>query len=211
MNGSSVSLNFLLHIQFFSFVWHSGTFLCMIFWFINTFSTCGQSAPLSSFWRMGLTFDCHISLLKFPNRSYETTCFHCMEMLDCLPQMVLICTFDGNLLIVKWTVSLGKILCCLPFMGFAFFIYLVILSDEMTTRLMSIESVMPSNNFVLCPLLLLPSATFQYPTLFWIEKNNSILISQSKNMFMFRRVCIKKLKWGGNLLCQFRKGGKTWK
>ena len=77
-------------------------------------------------------------------------------------------------------------------------------------RLMSIESVMPSNNFVLCPLLLLPSATFQYPTLFWIEKNNSILISQSKNMFMFRRVCIKKLKWGGNLLCLFSKGGKTW-
>ena len=122
MNGSSVSLNFLLHIQFFSFVWHSGTFLCMIFWFINTFSTCGQSAPLSIFWGMGLTFDCHISLLKFPNRSYETTCFHCMEMLDHLPQMALICTFDGNLLIVKWTVSLGQILCCLPF-----FIYFVIL------------------------------------------------------------------------------------
>ena len=134
MNGSSVSLNFFLHIQFFSFVWHSGTFLCMIFWFINTFSTCGQSAPLSSFWRMGLTFDCHISLLKFPNRSYETTCFHCMEMLDCLPQMVLICTFDGNLLIVKWTVSLGKILCCLPFMGFAFFIYLVILGCHFITK-----------------------------------------------------------------------------
>lgn len=85
-----------------------------------------------SFGGFCLTFDCHISLFKFPNRIFQNYLFSLHGNASPLPS-------DGVNMCISWYfpdcymnsfLGVG----CLSFMGFTFFIYLVILDCHLMSE-----------------------------------------------------------------------------